>query len=359
MFIGDEIYPIILTAFLLLRFNRFQPIILDMDQKPKDIILLTGAGFSRNFGGFLAREMWSKIFNNPLVQGVSEVRDLLLEDFDFESVYSTVLIGGRYSVDAKNALTQAIEQAYKDLDDTVKNWVFKNDNPIAFNTYGFGEIVSLMSQRGSESGWFFTLNQDLLMERKNGFRSPGAAFGTTFVDKAEGGGIQVITMPNEQQLEKAKATLNNSSYIKLHGSYGWTSSHGGTQMVIGRNKTEDIGREPLLNWYFELFKNAIYAGSKKMLIIGYGFGDAHINAVLLKGVQEHGLSLYIINPTDPQTFKNRLEGRPEHFGSYEISKYFPIWKGVKGYFPYSFREIYPPDQSETTVAKELKRIITD
>jgi hypothetical protein len=30
-----------------------------------EIVLFTGAGFTKNFGGFLAKEMWSKIFNNP------------------------------------------------------------------------------------------------------------------------------------------------------------------------------------------------------------------------------------------------------------------------------------------------------
>ncbi len=56
---------------------------------PKDLILLTGAGFTHNFGGFLAREMWSKIFNNPIVQASTEARKLLLDDFDFESIYES------------------------------------------------------------------------------------------------------------------------------------------------------------------------------------------------------------------------------------------------------------------------------
>jgi len=38
---------------------------------PKDYsehILFTGAGFTKNFGGLLAKEMWSKLFNNSKVQ---------------------------------------------------------------------------------------------------------------------------------------------------------------------------------------------------------------------------------------------------------------------------------------------------
>jgi hypothetical protein len=196
------------------------------------------------------------------------------------------------------------------------------------------------------------------MEHKHNYRSPGASFGQPFVDRDEGGGVKLVTLPDESGVEKAKTTLNNPSYIKLHGSYGWISSHGGNQMVIGKNKSNDINQEPLLKWYFEIFQSLIYEGSKKLLIIGYGFADDHINDILLKGVQEHGLSLYVINPTDPETFKNRLEGKPAHFGSYEVSKYSKIWDGVKGYFPYTLRQIFPPDQSVTTIFQEIKKSLS-
>jgi hypothetical protein len=324
----------------------------------KNVMLLTGAGFTNNFGGFLAREMWSKIFNNPLIQAQPTLRKLLQEDFDFESVYFNVLSGGRFSPEEKEALKNAIEKAYKDLDDTVKGWVFNGGNPTALNTYGLGELLAFISERGSEKGWFYTLNQDLFMERKHGYRSPGAMFGQPFIEN-EGGVVNSVTLPDAANVDKAKDRLNNASYIKLHGSYGWTSSRGGNQMVIGKNKVSDINQEPLLKWYSELFENQIYEGNKKLLIIGYGFRDDHINDVLLKGVQEHNLSLYIISTTDPENFKNRLEGRPSHSGSWEVSKYFPIWKGVKGYFPYSLRQIFPPDQSKTTIALELKKALSE
>ncbi|MCE9585629.1 SIR2 family protein [Candidatus Nomurabacteria bacterium] len=319
----------------------------------KNLMLLTGAGFTRNFGGFLAREMWSKIFNNPIVQASAEARGLLLNDFDFESVYSAKMSHGEETI---KIIREAVEMAYKDLDDTVKNWVFNHGNPTALNTYGLGELLSFISSRGSDKGWFFTLNQDLFMERKHNYRSPGAMFSQPFIE-GDNGKIGIITLPNENGVEKVKNTLNNASYIKLHGSYGWISSHGGNQMVIGKNKVNDIDQEPLLKWYFEIFQNLIKEGNKKLLIIGYGFADNHINDILLNGIQEHGLSLYIISTTDPETFKNRLEGKPSHLGSWEVSKYSKIWDGVKGYFPYSLRDIYPPDQSITTISLEIKKAL--
>ncbi|MBI5134392.1 MAG: SIR2 family protein [Candidatus Taylorbacteria bacterium] len=319
----------------------------------RNVLLLTGAGFTHNFGGFLAREMWSKIFNNPLLQAIPDVRDLLLKDFDFESVYSIVLTGGRYTPEAKEAVRVAVEDAYKDLDDSIKGWTFNLENPLALNIYGLGDLLSFLSQRGSESGWFFTLNQDLLMERQHDYRSPGVA---QVFDYGIKGNAKKAILPKEA--EPAKKDLNNSSYIKLHGSYAWASSNGGNQMVIGKNKSENISQEPLLKWYMEIFMGQIFEKNKKLLVIGYGFGDAHINDILLKGVQEYGLSIYIVNPTDPEIVKNKLEGKPSHFGSWEVSKYAGIWNGVKGYFPYSLRQIFPPDQNETTILKEIKKSLS-
>jgi len=39
-----------------------------------DRVLLTGAGFTKNFGGPLAREIWSLIFNNPRIQQTPSLR---------------------------------------------------------------------------------------------------------------------------------------------------------------------------------------------------------------------------------------------------------------------------------------------
>lgn len=288
---------------------------------------------------------------NPLIQGNSEARELLLNDFDFESVYSAKMSAGEEVI---RVIRMAVEAAYKDLDNTVKNWTFDHNNPTALDICKLGELFSFISSRGSDKGWLFTLNQDLYMERKYGYRSPGASFGQPSVDKDDGG-VKTVILPDQADVDKLKDTLNNTAYIKLHGSYGWVSSHGGNQMVIGKNKVSDIEQEPLLRWYFEIFQNLIYEGNKKLLVMGYGFADNHINDILLKGVQEHALSLYIINPTDPEMFKDRLAGKPVHSGMYKVSKYLKIWDGVRGYFPYTLRQIYPPDQSKTTVAEEIKK----
>ncbi|MFA6569797.1 MAG: hypothetical protein WCT77_00980, partial [Bacteroidota bacterium] len=57
----------------------------------KKIILLTGAGFTANYGGFLSREMWSKIFNNPKLNSAFSIKHALHDEFDFEKIYSDIL----------------------------------------------------------------------------------------------------------------------------------------------------------------------------------------------------------------------------------------------------------------------------
>lgn len=34
--------------------------------KGNNLLLLTGAGFTKNFGGYLGEEMWAKVFNDWL-----------------------------------------------------------------------------------------------------------------------------------------------------------------------------------------------------------------------------------------------------------------------------------------------------
>ena len=39
-----------------------------MAMQIREPVLLTGAGFTRNFGGFLTNQMWDKVFNHEQVQ---------------------------------------------------------------------------------------------------------------------------------------------------------------------------------------------------------------------------------------------------------------------------------------------------
>jgi hypothetical protein len=93
-----------------------------MTRQIREPVLLTGAGFTRNFGGFLANQMWDKIFNHEQVQHYPSLVNLLKDNFDFESVYNEVIDGNSHSQDSQLALQQAIKSAYDQLDDATRNY---------------------------------------------------------------------------------------------------------------------------------------------------------------------------------------------------------------------------------------------
>lgn len=320
-----------------------------------DLILLTGAGFTKNFGGFLGSEMWSKIFNNPQIQNSSRLKKLLQtqDEDDFEAAYSEVLKNGAFSEQEQTTMVNAVEGAYRELDEATKDWVFTETGPHPVNWYGFGSLINLFNGSNEKKGLFFTLNQDLFMERRSNYAAPGVSrFPENFYSFSSQSLLRenFVRLPGENETEqkvlKGLADHNGISYIKLHGSYGWIAADGSSRMVIGRNKLEIITREPLLRYYLEIFCNAIKEGNKKLLIIGYGFRDQHINQIILDGVKNYNLQIFILSTTPREQLKYNLE-----HGHYYAKD---ILEGLSGYFPYSLREMFPGDQSTTTHFLQLK-----
>ena len=82
-------------------------------------ILLTGAGFTHNFGGYLARDMWAQIFNHEAVQRCDSVRRAMRKNFNFETVYDEILYGS-FNPDEKKAIIEGLKSAFADLDEIVR-----------------------------------------------------------------------------------------------------------------------------------------------------------------------------------------------------------------------------------------------
>jgi len=329
-----------------------------MDINVKNLILFTGAGFTKNFGGLLGSEMWSLIFNHPLIQNNQKLRDLLSSVSNYEWAYNIVLNDKGYGDEEKKIVKQVMEDAYKDLDDTLKKWNFNNDNPNSLNIYGLkGDFLTLFAGSGQEQGFIFTLNQDIFMERQHFNYTPlgmSRLFHTPIWDfKRE----HFKTTPDTEGVKSLQdiSSFGNLLYVKLHGSYGWLSSNGENQMVIGGEKLEYIQKEPLLKWYLDILKEAIKQGAKKFVIIGYGFNDSHINDILLEGAKKYGLKFYIINPSSIDDFRAKIEKIFKKEGDFKI-----FWKALGGYFPHNLTEIFPHDQNQrpTVLFQNIKRAIT-
>ena len=311
-------------------------------------ILLTGAGFTHNFGTPLADGLWAIIFNHQKVQESEKVRSTLLKNSDFETVYHLIM-EGQYSEEEKKAIDIAIFDGYLDIDAIIRDFKFHAGAPYQVNIYKVQKMIDAFTGNRKEPGFIFTLNQDLFFERKyfNGERPtlPGinsnskwfsSIFNETILDQD-----QIHGLPTSNEIEtKSEIFLSNAKLylLKLHGSCNWTSSIKQRQMVIGRAKVAQIKVEPLLSWYFEIFRAVLFQPNRKLLTIGYGFGDEHINSILKEGVLKYGLKIYIISPSPPSKLQNKLMNN-------KSGK--EIWRGLGGYYPYNFTEMFPADQSDS------------
>jgi len=312
---------------------------------PFDILpqtLLTGAGFTKNFGGFLGPHMWSVVFNSPKIQQSSTLASLMRKELDFESVYSKVIYGKKRAED-KKAFMEAMENSYEKLDSVLRQ--FMEGTPSLPSTYNLRDLLEWFSgeEGGKDRGYIFTLNQDLFVERwyigDKLLRFPGMDRQMKWLKSQTLSTEHIITVPtseNMRAIEQEDAKNISSSgrfhYVKLHGSQNWRTSDGRNAMVIGWRKDEIISREPLLNWYAQIFRRVLLQGDVRLLVIGYSFRDHHINEIISKSIRDSRLKMYVLSPSDPLDFKNELLTRPQGR---------TLWKGLAGYFPYLLRDVCP------------------
>jgi len=201
--------------------------------------------------------------------------------------------------------------------------------------------------------FIFTLNQDLFFERlisNHQLSIPGITkksnfFTTYFRDELSEG--DYCQLPDKYKLNHIKSNIlskGNFFFIKLHGSHNWKSFDGTPKMVIGKGKTEQIEKEPLLNYYFDIFKNVLFQKKRRLLIVGYGFGDEHINNIIAEAIRYYELKIYIISPDLPKDLKNKLINETK-YGEY-------LWQGISGYFQNRLIEIFPEDLYHPTQASK-------
>ncbi|KAF0145587.1 MAG: hypothetical protein FD156_868 [Nitrospirae bacterium] len=312
-------------------------------------VLLTGSGFTRNFGGFLANEMWAWIFNDPKIGVQPKLNNLLKNDFDYESVYYKVTDGNDFNEDEKRAITEAIHNAYKKLDDKIKDYYsLGTRQPVNISDVckfidRFSGIPAITGNNNTK-GFFFTLNQDLLIERYFSSSNMPALYVNQptiqiYQNKDYQESTCSVTLALAADMEKTNPLSSSKFfYVKVHGSWNWYSSDGVRKMVIGRNKLNQINTEPILTEYSDIFREVLSSGNIRLFVIDYGFGDEHINQVIADAVEQNSLKLYVLNPADPAAFRDGLCKRP--FGQ-------TLFSGLVGYYPFDLSTVFPGSGGST------------
>jgi hypothetical protein len=95
-------------------------------------------------------------------------------------------------------------------------------------------------------------------------------------------------------------------YYKLHGSSGWMTEDGQSLLVVGRDKTGTIAHHPILHWTYQRFEDYLHRDDTRLMVIGYGFGDEHINQSLVEAHRAGKLkSIYLVQPSGKATIESK------------------------------------------------------
>ena len=279
-------------------------------------VLLTGAGFSRNWGGRLAKEVNTAI--TMRVGSDPELALLLHRNPNFEEalteLQNEVATSGRVG---SPGLLQNLETAIVDV---------------------FGDMNRSMAQAKfsflDESGWtipeflalfdaIFTLNQDLLLEKHYLLPPPVglSLIGARRWDLGVIPGMDELPNPavaagrpydpllaERRPVASPRTTVvapRHQPYFKLHGSMNWQATNGARLLVMGGNKPTTMQSHQILMWYADKFTEALSRPNARLVVIGYGFGDGHINRLIYEAWERGGrtLSMFIVHPDGREILK--------------------------------------------------------
>lgn len=267
-------------------------------------LLLLGAGFSRNWGGWLASEIFDKLLAEPQIQSNAQLRDLLIKHNRAGDGYEGALNDvqeeasrSRYA-DAKQNLTQfqdALRSTFSKMDSA-----FIRITGIDFSNDRAASVRDFLARFDA----IFTLNHDLLLEKHylaafnpsatfNGAALPGIRVGYPPIAEFEPERWHRERWTVEDAPPDMRHWERTQPVFKLHGSTNWQPSNGRDLLVMGGQKSKAIRESTLLSWYHDEFARRLALPDTRLMTIGYSFLDSHINAPILTA---KGLGVFIVDP---------------------------------------------------------------
>ena len=285
------------------------------------IALLTGAGFTKNFGGLLGDQIWSLLYSNPKLQSNDKLRSIFLERDNsgkrkgYEEIYGKVLDPAfNYSQIEKDIIKLLINEIYS----LQERLIECQSNKWQHITHALGRFI------GSFVTDFFTLNQDLFIEKELSKLFTNIKHNHVDIKEPQIPSrprlyLDTIQLPSSNSVNKIEFDSNNIvRYFKLHGSINWFDSiTGKNKVIIGggdNDKREQIEKEPLLIEYLEYFERCL-GDYTYLLIIGYSFHDYHINNIIESKIVNNNLKVIVIDKSSPgnDILDNMLPIKDKHY----------------------------------------------
>ena len=258
-------------------------------------ILLLGAGFSRNWGGWLAPEVFEYVLGSPHVD--EPLRSLLLStgkrDFEvaLDDLQQHVARTGTPDSRLDNLL-RAIDEMFSEMNRGLSG---------SANYFWSGHFNRTMGLFLSRFDAIFTLNQDTLLEAQyltGHLAEPGNWEGGIIPGLAPRAEDSMTDWPFRGELTPTTGTPAIPSrmqpYIKLHGSSNWRDAGGGL-MIVGGSKEVAIKKSPLLAWNFHTFEKYLSRPNQRLMVIGYSFRDSHVNNAIAIATKT-GLKVFLVDP---------------------------------------------------------------
>lgn len=270
---------------------------------PKHILLL-GAGFSRNWGGWLASEAFEYLLGDPEID--SSLRDLLWRHRRTGGFERAL---GELQDEHQRSPNAATRSRLQQMEDALSSMFTAMQVGFESVRFEFSEnrdnyVASFLTRFDA----IFTLNQDLLLERHyllhgqlrngyrrwNGFHIFGVRPQNTEMTDMIGAPWQkntAIMVPG------GHPTIQDGlqPYVKLHGSSNWRGANDARILVMGAHKRARIDHFSVLGNCYRVFEQYLSSGPVRIMVIGYSFGDDHINDTLLSAATTGRVKMFIID----------------------------------------------------------------
>jgi hypothetical protein len=288
-------------------------------------VLLTGAGFSRNWGGWLAYEAFEYLLgcseNTPVIR--NELWKAKINGSGFEGALDALrALYTTHNDERHETELRTFEGMLLSMFCTMNNSYATLDFEPGRNLATLGPQPTLVRDFLCRFDKIFTLNQDTLLEQhyqnsslRDGSADRWVALETPSVHelKTPGGGASAPPGMYTPALPPFSITEGRQPYFKLHGSSNWRTGKG-SLLIMGGNKSADISASELLSWYEQQFREALREPGARLMVIGYGFADTHINDHIQKGAAA-GMKLFIIDPEGVDAVDRPKSRNLYNFGS--------------------------------------------